>query len=503
MWPFVFLHTILSRVFSFTLSLLYTPFDLAVYVIFSLYHLARTHLHTYLNPTGFSIYTSRLLGQLYARAVPRGVQNHIAIWASIARQLSHLLLGRFLADLPPTARVPLDSLRGKHAIVTGANSGIGLHIALSLAKRGASVVLACRSQSRAAAARQHILWNVPEAMGRVSVMALDTADSDAVKLFAVAWAEVYAGLRTRSNADADADADAEVDDEAPYDGDGDSDTGLGRHRRIDILVHNAGVTDTDSELVDDGDGAGVEALYATNFLGSFLLTYLLEPYLSPDARVIFTSSTAQLWARFNPDFALGPVRGVCEPGFHTASTKLPLLGLELWNRAGSARYGMTKAMQCAMAKCLQRRWDAQDAERDRRKRNNNSNHNNHNNHPPIPHPKQNKRPARWRRTAHAFTPGFTDTPIFAKFAKASWYQDFIQDPRFALMRLGTALATDVEQGAATGVWLACAQDASIREGRGGYWDRMRREFSVADRMSDEMLARLWTRWEKDAGIEWR
>ena len=45
---------------------------------------------------------------------------------------------------------------GKLAIVTGANSGIGLETARYLAARGARVILACRSESKARAAMQDI-----------------------------------------------------------------------------------------------------------------------------------------------------------------------------------------------------------------------------------------------------------------------------------------------------------------------------------------------------------
>ncbi|MGD0366771.1 MAG: SDR family NAD(P)-dependent oxidoreductase, partial [Acidobacteriaceae bacterium] len=57
------------------------------------------------------------------------------------------------------AQIPLQ--QGKLAYITGANSGIGFHAALELARAGATVILACRDQARAEAARQRILAEVP------------------------------------------------------------------------------------------------------------------------------------------------------------------------------------------------------------------------------------------------------------------------------------------------------------------------------------------------------
>ncbi|MEV4256414.1 SDR family NAD(P)-dependent oxidoreductase, partial [Spirillospora sp. NPDC049652] len=48
------------------------------------------------------------------------------------------------ADIP--------DLQGRRAVVTGANSGLGYHTALQLARHGAAVTLACRSVERGQAA---------------------------------------------------------------------------------------------------------------------------------------------------------------------------------------------------------------------------------------------------------------------------------------------------------------------------------------------------------------
>jgi NAD(P)-dependent dehydrogenase (short-subunit alcohol dehydrogenase family) len=73
---------------------------------------------------------------------------------------------------------------GRVAIVTGANSGIGRETARELARKGAQVVLACRSEARAEEALSDIQSELPAA--KVEFMALDLADLEQVRAFAEA-----------------------------------------------------------------------------------------------------------------------------------------------------------------------------------------------------------------------------------------------------------------------------------------------------------------------------
>jgi NAD(P)-dependent dehydrogenase (short-subunit alcohol dehydrogenase family) len=143
----------------------------------------------------------------------------------------------------------MPDLTGKFAIVTGANSGIGLETARELARKGAQVIMACRSIARGEKARQDILRDQPAAA--VEVAALDLADLASVRNFAQ---EIAA-----------------------------------RGRAVDILVNNAGVMAIPYRRTVDG----LETQLATNHFGHFALTgLLLEQILAaPAGRVVTVSSS--------------------------------------------------------------------------------------------------------------------------------------------------------------------------------------------------------------------
>ena len=135
---------------------------------------------------------------------------------------------------------------GRVAVVTGANSGLGLVTARELARAGARVVLACRSTEKGEAAAARIVSAVPGAVVEPAV--LDLADLESVREFAATAPDL-----------------------------------------IDLLINNAGLMAAPRRLTRDG----FESQFATNHLGHFALTGLVLGRLlaAPAPRVVTVSST--------------------------------------------------------------------------------------------------------------------------------------------------------------------------------------------------------------------
>ena len=342
------------------------------------------------------------------------------------RDLILALIALHFGRLFPTLKSPSADLTGKVAIVTGGNSGIGLQIALELAKQGSTVYLACRNVIKAEEAVSRITSQIPASKGRVQCLLLDTSSLKSVHAFASDWGML--------------------------------------NTKIDLLFHNAGIGSTIAGQEYSTDGFPL--IYATNFLGSFLLTYLLETHLSADARIIMTSSAAQYGSAFSPKFSLSSIKADLEPGYHVPVTR----SKPSEPASDLAAYIQTKAMQVAFVKLLQNHIDRKAAEAGTQN----------------------------RRLVFASSPGFTQTPIFAKGRRTGFSENLVA-------WLSAIVAVDVSQGAATSVWLACTNDDAVVGGGmgGGYWDRMTRTVSSIDMMSKEMVERFWLRWEADAGVKWR
>ncbi|MER5448605.1 oxidoreductase [Streptomyces sp. NPDC002766] len=127
---------------------------------------------------------------------------------------------------------------GRTAVVTGANSGLGIATVEALAGAGAHVVLAVRDPARGSAAAARV-------NGSVEVRRLDLADLASVREFAAQWQ-------------------------------GD----------LHLLVNNAGVMNIPESATKDG----FETQFGTNHLGHFALTNLLLPHITD--RVVTVSSGA-------------------------------------------------------------------------------------------------------------------------------------------------------------------------------------------------------------------
>jgi len=146
---------------------------------------------------------------------------------------------------------------GRTAVVTGANSGLGYVTARELARKGARVVLACRSEVRGADAGDRIVTEVPGA--DVEFLRLDLGDLRSVREFAGAY---------------------------PFE-------------RLDLLVNNAGVMALPLGRTVDG----FETQFGVNHLGHFALTGLLMPALlaTPGARVVNLASMVHALSNIDID----------------------------------------------------------------------------------------------------------------------------------------------------------------------------------------------------------
>ena len=208
------------------------------------------------------------------------------------------------------------------------------------------------------------------------------------------------------------------------------------------------------------------------------MTCLLEKYLSEKGRVVLTSSTGHYGASGTVMHAR-PAGVATKTAGDDGSVAQGLLGklkAYLGMDTGTLHsYALSKAHQVLFAAILQRRFDStQDNQ----------------------------------RTVHAFTPGFTSTPIFAKFAFG--WKTWFTNPTFALLKVTEKyIAVGTDEGAKTGSWLvSCGGERGV-EG-GGYWEWMSRKTSLIDLVEGELgdeewskaCGRVWRAWEDDSGCTW-
>ncbi len=168
----------------------------------------------------------------------------------------------------------IPDLRGRTAVITGGNGGLGLETAKALAAAGAHVVIAARDPAKTSAAVDTIRASVPSAS--LKTVALDLAALDSVRQAAA--------------------------------------TITAAHERVDVLVNNAGVMAVPERATADG----FEMQLGVNHLGHFVLTARLLPLLlRAGGRIVTVTSTAHhtgrrldpgnphLRGRYNPWRAYG------------------------------------------------------------------------------------------------------------------------------------------------------------------------------------------------------
>ena len=127
------------------------------------------------------------------------------------------------------------SLKGKTVLITGANSGIGFKETELMLYLGADVIMACRNLQKAAASRDALLQDYPNAT--ITLMELDMASFDSIDRFA----------ETLSQEKVD----------------------------VDYFVNNAGVFHQPNQKTADG----LELVIGTNYVGVYYLTEKILPYL--------------------------------------------------------------------------------------------------------------------------------------------------------------------------------------------------------------------------------
>ncbi len=167
-------------------------------------------------------------------------------------------MGWAAADIPDQ--------HGRIALITGANSGLGLETARALQRKGATVVMACRNLRKGEEAKQQLLLD--NEGGALDLVALDLADLTSISRC----------VETMHN----------------------------RYGRLDLLINNAGVMAPPRML----SRQGLELQLATNHLGPMALTIDLLPLMEQqrDPRVVTVSSGAQYFGQIAWDDPNGEQR---------------------------------------------------------------------------------------------------------------------------------------------------------------------------------------------------
>ncbi|CAH8680307.1 unnamed protein product [Schistosoma rodhaini] len=163
-------------------------------------------------------------------------------------------------------------LDGKIAIVTGCNTGIGFHTASELARRGATIIMACRNMERANEARTRLL----EMYGKINEKSEETdVACSQVKssLKPIFWNQLIIEQLDLGSLKSIREFVDRI---------------KSTYKKIDFLINNAGIILQNYTTTEDG----FEMTMGVNYFGPFLLTELLLPLLknATPSRIINVSS---------------------------------------------------------------------------------------------------------------------------------------------------------------------------------------------------------------------
>ena len=141
-------------------------------------------------------------------------------------------------------------MQGKTVLITGADGGIGSETTKALAKKGATIIMACLDLNDATPVYQDIKQE--SGNENIEMMQVDLASLSSTRKFARQFSQKY--------------------------------------QQLNVLINNAGVFCWKREETEDG----FEKTIGINHLGHFLLTHLLLPILkqTPGARILNVSSNA-------------------------------------------------------------------------------------------------------------------------------------------------------------------------------------------------------------------
>ena len=193
----------------------------------------------------------------------------------------------------------IPSQKGRIAVVTGANIGLGYETALELARKEMTVILACRNIDKANAAKQDILKEVPKA--DLDIIQIDLSSLNSVRNFAKNYLE--------------------------------------KHAQLDLLINNAGVMVPPFSLTEDG----FELQMGANYFGHFLLTgLLLETILAtPNSRIVSLSSIAHRSGKINFEDLQSQKKYSAIQAYSQSKLACLMYGYELQRRLDSSGHQST------------------------------------------------------------------------------------------------------------------------------------------------------------------